>query len=70
MMESFIYEESPNGPLVNHIINGKPVLASNWGWGINENGKPYYDSSQASPGQQAYLELGPNGRIAIVAGTP
>ena len=61
-----IREESPNGPLKNQILAGEPVLACNWGFGI-EDGQPYFDTGIASPGQQAHLELVGPGRVAIVA---
>lgn len=61
-----IYEESPNGPLANQILDGEPVLACNWGFGV-ENGRPYFDTGMATPGQQAHLVLVAPGRIAIIA---
>jgi hypothetical protein len=60
-----LYIESPDGPLENQIIGGVPVLADNWGFGIDELGRPYFDSGFASPGQQAYLRL-IGGRVAII----
>src|ERR1700676_4110603 len=60
-----LYIESPDGPLENQIIGGVPVLADNWGFGIDELGRPYFDTGMASAGQQAYLRL-IGGRVAII----
>jgi hypothetical protein len=60
-----LYIESPDGPLENQIIGGVPVLADNWGFGIDELGRPYFDTGFASSGQQAYLRL-IGGRVAII----
>jgi hypothetical protein len=61
-----LYIESPDGPLENQILGGVPVLADNWGFGIDELGRPYFDTGFASSGQQAYLRL-IGGRVAIVS---
>jgi hypothetical protein len=60
-----LYIESPDGPLENQILGGVPVLADNWGFGIDELGRPYFDTGFASAGQQAYLRL-IGGRVAII----
>lgn len=64
-----LYLESPVGPLENQILDRVPVLANNWGFGV-ENGQPYFDTGVASPGQQAYLELSASGRMVMVAPEP
>lgn len=64
-----LYLESPDGPLQNQILDRVPVLANNWGFGV-EAGRPYFDTGFASPGQQAYLELTASGRIVMVAPEP
>jgi hypothetical protein len=62
-----LYLESPDGPLANQIIYGVPLLADNWGFGVDELGRAYFDTGVASPGQRAYIEITASGRLVMVA---